>query len=74
MDRLLLRGRVLTPDRDLSMATAVVANGRIESVAEGLHKPRDVTPMMGDGDIIAPGFIDLQVNGGGGVRRRPAAM
>jgi N-acetylglucosamine-6-phosphate deacetylase len=63
MDRLLLRGRVLTADRDLSMATVLVANGKIESVAEGLHEPRDVTLMIEDGDIIAPGFIDLQVNG-----------
>jgi N-acetylglucosamine-6-phosphate deacetylase len=63
MSRLLLRGRVLTPERDLAMATVVVADKVIELVAEGMVEAESATPLVEAGDIIVPGFIDLQVNG-----------
>src|SRR5207302_2393205 len=63
MSRFLLRGRELTPDRDLPMATLLVDGKFIEFVAEGVFEPRNATPLIEAGDIIAPGFVDLQVNG-----------
>jgi len=43
-----------------------VSGNRIESVGFGDNFP-DVTLTLPAGSILAPGFIDLQVNGGGGV-------
>src|SRR5205807_3059061 len=63
MSRFLLRGRVLTPDRDLPMATLLVDGKFIEFVAEGVFEPENATPLIEAGDIIAPGFVDMQVNG-----------
>jgi N-acetylglucosamine-6-phosphate deacetylase len=63
MSRLLLRGRVLTPERDLAMATVVVADKLIELVAEGMVEAESATSLFEAGDIIVPGVIDLQVNG-----------
>ena len=67
MSRLLLRGRVLTPGRDLPMATVLVEDRLIEFVAEGVFEPENATPLIEDGDIIGPGFVDLQVNGFAGL-------
>lgn len=63
MSRLLLRGRVLTPERDLPMATVLVEDKLIGFVAEGVVEPENATPLIEVGDIIVPGFVDLQVNG-----------
>src|SRR5207302_5157584 len=63
MSRCLLRGRVLPPDRDLPMATLLVDGKFIEFVAEGVFEPENATPLIEAGDIIAPGFVDMQVNG-----------
>lgn len=45
------------------MATVVVSDRLIESVVEGALEPDGATPLVEAGDIIVPGFIDLQVNG-----------
>jgi N-acetylglucosamine-6-phosphate deacetylase len=42
-----------------------VAGGRIVSVRPASEAPEGVTPRAFP--IVAPGFIDLQINGGGGV-------
>ena len=47
-------------------ALVEVLNGRIESVSFGEQKARASTNLPQD-VILAPGFIDIQVNGGGGV-------
>ncbi len=43
----------------------VVADGKIEGIVAA-DSPTDAQRMPMDGGIIGPGFIDLQVNGGGG--------
>src|SRR5262245_52696545 len=43
-----------------------IAQGRIESVSFGAAGPRADIQLPRDA-ILAPGFIDIQVNGGGGV-------
>jgi N-acetylglucosamine-6-phosphate deacetylase len=43
----------------------VVADGRIEGIIAA-DSPTDATRVPMNGGILAPGFIDLQVNGGGG--------
>src|ERR1700704_7048104 len=63
MSRFLLRGRVLTPERDFTMATVLVGDRLIEFVDEGAVEPEAATPLVEAGDIVVPGFIDLQVNG-----------
>jgi N-acetylglucosamine-6-phosphate deacetylase len=63
MSRFLLRGRVLTPERDLPMATVLIAGNLVELVAEHVVEPEAATALVESGDIIVPGFIDLQVNG-----------
>jgi N-acetylglucosamine-6-phosphate deacetylase len=54
---------VLTPERDLSVATVLVDDALIELVAEGQFESKFATPLVETGDIIVPGFLDLQVNG-----------
>src|SRR3954452_17444788 len=43
-----------------------IAEGRIESIRDGDAEPRASVHLPEDA-IIAPAFIDIQVNGGGGV-------
>ena len=45
------------------MATVLVGDRLIEFVDEGVVEPEAATPLVEAGDIIVPGFIDLQVNG-----------
>ena len=63
MSRFLLRGRVLTPERDLPLATVLVVDNMIDIVSEGVVEPEAENSSIEAGDIIVPGFIDLQVNG-----------
>src|SRR5437016_9846700 len=63
MSRFLLRGRVLTPERDLPLATVLVVDKMIDIVSEGVVEPEAENSSIEAGDIIVPGFIDLQVNG-----------
>src|SRR5947208_15253565 len=63
MSRFLLRGRVLTPERDLPLAPVLVVDNMIDIVSEGVEEPEAENSPIEAGDIIVPGFIDLQVNG-----------
>jgi N-acetylglucosamine-6-phosphate deacetylase len=51
-----------------SDAAVLVRNGRIAALARGSEVPSDLPPTrLRPGVFLAPGFIDLQVNGGGGI-------
>ncbi|OJT97965.1 MAG: N-acetylglucosamine-6-phosphate deacetylase [Rhizobium sp. 63-7] len=45
----------------------VFSNGLIESLAVATDLPADAERVDAAGSLLVPGFIDLQVNGGGGV-------
>lgn len=63
----LVNGRVLTP-QGFGDALAVVVNaGRITAVVEQDALPADIVRQDLQGGWLLPGFIDAQVNGGGGV-------
>jgi N-acetylglucosamine-6-phosphate deacetylase len=62
---LVLWGRVLSGGHELPPARIEIAGGRIERVEAG-PRPVHVDIAVDDG-WIAPGLIDLQVNGAGGV-------
>jgi len=61
--RLLLRGRVITPARDIAESSVLVENGRVSWVRPGRIDVAGVELIDGPGLVITPGFIDLQVNG-----------
>lgn len=66
-------GPVFDGARLLQRHAVLVEDGRIAAVApeealEGRGEPRET-----GGDILAPGFVDLQVNGGGGLMLNDAA-
>ena len=56
LDGGLVRGRAL-----------LIAGGRIHGVVDDRRLPQDARRIDLEGGLLAPGFIDLQVNGGGGV-------
>ncbi|MDB5475640.1 MAG: N-acetylglucosamine-6-phosphate deacetylase [Phenylobacterium sp.] len=67
MDAVLLNGRVLT-DAGLEEGLAVrLSGGRIAAVGPAAEIADDAQPRDLAGGLLLPGFIDLQVNGGGGV-------
>jgi N-acetylglucosamine-6-phosphate deacetylase len=67
MDAVLLNGRVLT-DAGLEEGLAVrLSGGRIAAVGPAAEIAGDAQPRDLAGGLLLPGFIDLQVNGGGGV-------
>jgi len=61
--RFLLQGRVITPKRDLALATILIEAERIAWVRPGKVDVPGSTLLIVAGDTIVPGFIDLQVNG-----------
>ena len=60
---LLLRGRVITPARDFAEGSVLVENGRVTWVRPGRVDVAGVELIDRPGQVIAPGFADLQVNG-----------
>ena len=61
--RIRLHGRVLTPLDELPEASVVVDGDRIASVDAGRDGSDGALDLSEPGDVIAPGFVDLQVNG-----------
>jgi N-acetylglucosamine-6-phosphate deacetylase len=59
-------GRVLTGGRELGPSVVTVEHGRITHVEPAATPPRNADPVVERG-WLAPGLIDLQVNGAGGV-------
>jgi N-acetylglucosamine-6-phosphate deacetylase len=62
----ILPSRILTPAGFEAHRCVLVENGIISAILPAAECPPDVERIEADGDLL-PGFIDLQVNGGGGV-------
>ena len=68
MTRFALAGaRLFDGDTIRNDMAVVVADGRIDGVLPAARLPAGVTTVDLAGGLLAPGFIDAQVNGGGGV-------
>lgn len=63
----LVGARILTPAGWLDHAALLVESGRIVDVVPLMALPSDAKAETVDGGMLVPGFIDTQVNGGGGV-------
>ena len=66
MAQKLINGRVLTPAGLQDGLAVVIADGRIQAVLPADQAPEGETTDL-QGRLLVPGFIDTQVNGGGGV-------
>lgn len=67
MTRFALTGaRIFTGDRFLDGHAALIAAGRILAVVPEAEVPAETPVEPLSGGLLAPGFIDVQVNGGGG--------
>lgn len=66
MKTALLPRRVLTPAGFEAGRCVLIEDGRIAATLPAADCPADADRRVLDGDLL-PGFIDLQVNGGGGV-------
>ncbi|WP_339774022.1 N-acetylglucosamine-6-phosphate deacetylase [uncultured Thalassospira sp.] len=59
--------RLFDGDQFYDDKTVLIDNGRISAVGDTSMIPSDAVIYDAKGNILAPGFIDVQVNGGGGV-------
>src|SRR5215471_4718168 len=66
MRQVLRNGRVLLGSRIESGHAVVIGDGRIAEVRPDGDAPRDAEEYDLEGGILLAGFIDVQVNGGGG--------
>ena len=64
----LTQGRIYTGHKILDRHAVVVANGLIDRICPLEDLPAGIETRQVGGAIIAPGFIDLQLNGCGGVQ------
>ncbi|MGA1860765.1 N-acetylglucosamine-6-phosphate deacetylase [Azospirillum sp. 11R-A] len=69
MRQLLTGARIFTGETILDGRSLLVADGRILDIVAPGRTPPEVerTVALEAGDLLAPGFLDIQVNGGGGV-------
>ncbi|HWA30989.1 MAG TPA: N-acetylglucosamine-6-phosphate deacetylase [Rhizomicrobium sp.] len=63
----LTNGRVLTDRGVVESCTVLIADGRIEKIAEPGDLPPGAVVHDAEDSLVLPGFVDTQVNGGGGV-------
>ena len=63
----LLGARLFTGERFLDDHAVLLAGGRIAGVVPIAELPADLPREALSGGVLAPGFVDAQVNGGGGV-------
>ena len=64
----LTQGRIFTGHEILDDHAIVVANGLIDSVCPLAELPSGIEQRSLNGAIVSPGFIDVQLNGCGGVQ------
>ncbi|OSN05291.1 N-acetylglucosamine-6-phosphate deacetylase, partial [Lonsdalea britannica] len=64
----LTHGRIFTGHQILDDHAVVIANGLIDRVCPLNELPTDIDTRDLNGALLAPGFIDLQLNGCGGVQ------
>src|SRR2546426_11118790 len=71
--RVITAGRIITPSGDLTPGSVEIDGGCIVSVRAGAAPGADLSAADG---VLAPGFIDLQINGaaGGGLLCSPSAV
>jgi N-acetylglucosamine-6-phosphate deacetylase len=68
MQSVLVNGRILTQDGIVDGKALAIRDGRIAGVIDSADTPGSgVARHDLDGGLLVPGFIDTQVNGGGGV-------
>jgi N-acetylglucosamine-6-phosphate deacetylase len=63
----LINGRILTDQGVLDGRAVLIENERIHSLVSKSDVPAGARPFDLDGLLLMPGFVDIQVNGGGGV-------
>jgi N-acetylglucosamine-6-phosphate deacetylase len=64
----LVNGRILSGDGVVSGRTLLLSGSRIEALVDpGDSRCREAVLVDIEGQLLLPGFIDVQVNGGGGV-------
>lgn len=68
MKKVLKNGRVVFPKKgEIDHADVVIEDGRIDRISEDFPAPTTDQLVDLGGNLLSPGFVDLQVNGGGGV-------
>lgn len=65
--QLLVNGRIFTGAEILPKREVLLANGMIQEVRLTSRMGSEIPTVDLDGGLLAPGFIDCQVNGGGGI-------
>ncbi|WP_127145146.1 N-acetylglucosamine-6-phosphate deacetylase [Pelagibacterium montanilacus] len=63
----LLGATILDGERRHEGRALVIGEGRVLALADPADLPAGLERIAFEGGLIAPGFVDLQVNGGGGV-------
>ncbi|CAN7274394.1 N-acetylglucosamine-6-phosphate deacetylase [Caulobacter sp. LjRoot300] len=67
MQSVLVNGRILTPEGIVDGKAVTIRDGRIGGLLDSAAIPAGMARHDLDGGLLVPGFIDTQVNGGGGV-------
>jgi N-acetylglucosamine-6-phosphate deacetylase len=67
MQAALVNGRVLTEAGVVDGKCVVIEDGRIAAILDSAAAPAGAVRRDLEGGLLTPGFIDTQVNGGGGV-------
>lgn len=62
----LIGARIFTGDHFLDNHSVIIHKDRIENIIPTTEVSADIFKIDLNGGVLAPGFIDLQVNGGGG--------